>query len=230
MQALTMPERITALYLRARHTRQSLATALRTDPAVIQRWEHFEEVPTLVELDDLAEALHVSKLFLCFGKASFRVGEEGEPDLTQTGIEAALEVAGATISEQEAFYRYQRRVDPNTSHSRTFVLTFVEAFRSAATQGTDDYTAMSRAMVIATQAHWLARAVALGVRPVRQEHRTRPPQHLSTQAQAEYMAAEILRLAGLRRPASMFLLAVALGNRLVPTFDYDQQPPRTLDS
>jgi hypothetical protein len=96
---------------------------------------------------------------------------------------------------------------------------FIRALRTAIENGADGETAMTRAMVIATQAHVLSRAVAQGVRPVRPERIHHPPNTLSSAAKVEYIAAEIHRLSGIKPPLEPSVLAVALGKRLVPAFD-----------
>jgi transcriptional regulator with XRE-family HTH domain len=222
---LTMPERLTGLYLQAGYTREGFASAVKMSPESIERWERFEEVPTLIELGELANGLHVSKRTLCFGEDNRQVGKRGEPQLTEVGIQVALADVGASESEQYGFQSYRARVSNDWECSRTFVLAFVRAWRSAIEGGADDKTAMERAMVIATQAHYLSRAVAQGLRPVREHQFTQPLKSLSSEAQAEHIAAEIHRLSGITPPIEPHVLAVAMGLRLVPTFDSSKLEP-----
>lgn len=223
---LTMPERITDLYRRAGYTRENFATVVMTSREVVQHWERFEDVPSLIELGQLANGLRVSKYFLCFGEDKVVGGKRGEPDLTDEGIRAALSEAGATDSEQQLWHAYRHRTHKDNTHSRTFVFMFVRALRTALEDGVDQDIAMTRALVVATQAHYLARAVALGVRPVRNELLRPPPRTLSPAAQAEYIAAEIHRVSGIKPPVSAKVLAVAMGHRLVPTFGTDSLASR----
>jgi len=213
---LTMPERITGLYSQAGHTRESFAAAAHMSSETLGHFENFLDVPTLIELGELANGLHVSKRFLCFGDGELQVGNRGEPALSEDGVRAVFAEVNASEREASVFYDYRQRVSEKSS-SRTFVLMFVRALRAAIESGAGTDAAMPRAMVIATQAHVLSLAVAQGARPVRTHLLTKPPKHLSTSAVAQYIAAEIHKLSGLKPPIDAMVLAVVMGRRLVPT-------------
>lgn len=222
MVLLTQPDRVSALYKEAGYTLETFAATIMEAPTALQRWENFEDVPTLIELGMIANALHVSKRALCFGNRELRVNKRGEPYLDESDIESVLDEGAATQEERTAFSEYRARVDSDHRYSRTFVLVFTRAWRAARTSGYDPEHAMRRAMVIATQAHWLSRAVAQGVRPVREHQHSRPPKHLGRNEQLEWIAADLHRLANIKPPIEAMVLAVALGQRLVPTLDDDE--------
>lgn len=218
MSLRTMPERLAALYVAAGYTRASFATAVPIPAITLERWEQFEDVPLLVELGEVANKLHVSKRALCFGNRELQVGKRGEEALNDASIQLVLNEMDATQAEREALALHRRRVAADLEYSRTFVLTFVNAWRAGRSSGCDDETAATRAMVVATQAHVLSRAVAQGVRPVRKHQLKQPPKGLSEQEAAEWMAQELHSLAGMKPPIDAMVLAVACGHRLVPTY------------
>jgi hypothetical protein len=133
-------------------------------------------------------------------------------------MNAVLEEMGATTEQREAFELHRRRVHPENRYSRTFVITFAHSWTAAIHEGEGMETALSRAMVNGTRMHYLAVAVAQGIRPARGHMRSRPPRHLSEEEQLEFIANEIHTLSGIKPPIDAHVLAVAMGLRLTPTY------------
>jgi hypothetical protein len=61
--ALTVPARLVSLYQRAGYSQAALEDAAKLSRDTLAGWGRFETVPNLIELGEVANALHVSNAY-----------------------------------------------------------------------------------------------------------------------------------------------------------------------